>query len=373
LMGKASDIEPGGIPDPPNSQVFPASPTRKTKTWRWLIWLVVLPFLWLIFRQVDFTTLLAVLRNLSLLELGALAVVNAFVLLSLSSRWWLILVGKGKPISYWQLGLYRLAAFSISYFTPGPQFGGEPLQIQLLRVRHGMSGSQAGASVALDKSLELAVNFGFLVFGVLVALVLGLLPGRSSGLFLAVAIALLLIPLIHLSLAARGRRPIASMLMALPSRWRRMMLVDRLISIVQSTEEQVASYLTSQPLWVLAALAASVGSWVLLVGEYWLMARFLGLELSIWMAVAALTAARLAILLPSPGGLGTLEASQVLAFSALTNSPAAGAALALVIRGRDLIFGGAGLLIVGWLGVEAIPERGLMEDDRIRPIGERGK
>jgi uncharacterized membrane protein YbhN (UPF0104 family) len=183
----------------------------------------------------------------------------------------------------------------------------------------------------------------------------------------------LLIPLTHLSLAASGRRPIASILIAMPSRWRRLGFVDRLISIVQATEEQVAGYLTSQPLWVLAALAASIVSWVLLVGEYWLMTRFLGLELTIWMAIVALTAARLAILLPSPGGLATLEASQVLALSALTDSPAAGAALALVIRGRDLIFGGVGLLMVGWLGVEAIPERGSLEDDRIHPIGGRGK
>lgn len=75
------------------------------------------------------------------------------------------------------------------------------------------------------------------------------------------------------------------------------------------------------------------------------MAQFLGIRLSGLEAVAGLTAARVAFLLPMPGGLGALEASQVLAVSALGHSPAAGAALARVIRARDLIFGGIGLII----------------------------
>ncbi len=79
------------------------------------------------------------------------------------------------------------------------------------------------------------------------------------------------------------------------------------------------------------------------------MARFLGLELTIWTAIAVLTAARVAYLLPMPGGLGTLEASQVLALATLGYPLEAGAALALLIRGRDVSFGGVGLISGGAL------------------------
>ncbi|MFP3853910.1 MAG: lysylphosphatidylglycerol synthase transmembrane domain-containing protein [Anaerolineales bacterium] len=321
---------------------------------RWLLWLAILPVLWLVFRQIDLARLLSVLGNLSFVEILLLLLLNSLVILSLSARWWLILRGKGVGIRYGRLSLYRLAAFSISYFTPGPQFGGEPFQIQLLRSRHRMAGVEASASVALDKSLELAVNFGFLVFGVVVVAAEGLLPGRGSLLLLVSAVGLLLIPLLHLWVAARGHRPLAWLLGEVSSLWPDWAVIARTLSLVEETESQVAGFLQERPGWVGAALAVSMFSWLLLIAEYWLMARFLGIDISIWLAIAALTAARLAILLPSPGGLGTLEASQVLAFSSLAGSPNAGAALALIIRARDLIFGGLGLLLVGRFGGEAI-------------------
>jgi len=54
-------------------------------------------------------------------------------------------------------------------------------------------------------------------------------------------------------------------------------------------------------------------------------------------------------LMPMPGGLGALEASQALALGALGFGPAAGLSLALLIRARDLSFGALGLLLAGSL------------------------
>ena len=61
-----------------------------------------------------------------------------------------------------------------------------------------------------------------------------------------------------------------------------------------------------------------------------------------------MTAARIAFLLPAPGGLGVLEASQVLTFSALGLNPAVGLSLTLLIRVRDIALGTGGLL---WAGI----------------------
>jgi uncharacterized membrane protein YbhN (UPF0104 family) len=60
----------------------------------------------------------------------------------------------------------------------------------------------------------------------------------------------------------------------------------------------------------------------------------------------ALTAVRIAFLLPMPAGLGMLEAGQVLAMGLIGVNPALGVSLSLLIRIRDVIFGGLGL----WLG-----------------------
>jgi uncharacterized membrane protein YbhN (UPF0104 family) len=87
-----------------------------------------------------------------------------------------------------------------------------------------------------------------------------------------------------------------------------------------------------------------------MVAERWLMLRFLGVELDPAQTIAVVTASRLAFLLPLPAALGALEASQILALEALGLDAATGAALALIIRLRDTLFGGLGLLLgARWL------------------------
>ena len=56
-----------------------------------------------------------------------------------------------------------------------------------------------------------------------------------------------------------------------------------------------------------------------------------------------MTATRLAFLTPLPGGLGALEAGQVLAMQTIGLDPALGISVSLLIRARDLAFGLAGM------------------------------
>jgi len=55
----------------------------------------------------------------------------------------------------------------------------------------------------------------------------------------------------------------------------------------------------------------------------------------------------LAFLVPLPGGLGALEASQVFALGAFGVSAASALGVTLLIRARDLLIGGLGLLLAG--------------------------
>jgi glycosyltransferase 2 family protein len=103
-----------------------------------------------------------------------------------------------------------------------------------------------------------------------------------------------------------------------------------------------------QPRFLLETLGVSLLVWAALLGEYVLMLQFVGLTLNLAQVILALTLARLAFLVPLPGGLGALEASQVAAMELLGFSPALGISLCLIIRARDLVLGGAGLGIWGW-------------------------
>jgi uncharacterized membrane protein YbhN (UPF0104 family) len=83
-----------------------------------------------------------------------------------------------------------------------------------------------------------------------------------------------------------------------------------------------------------------------MIFEFGLMMQYLGIQFNLVQILIALTAARIAFLLPVPAGLGTLEAGQVMAMGLIGVSPAIGISLSLLIRARDILFGVAGL----WLG-----------------------
>ncbi len=302
----------------------------------WLGWLLaalaVALLAWLL-RLVPLADILAVLSQLEFSQVLLLLLVNAGIVLLMGLRWWLILAALGHRLPFLAVTRYRLAAFGVSYFTPGPHFGGEPLQVYFVRQRHSVPGSRALAAISMDKVLELLVNFAFLALGLALVSHLGLLgelPLRGLGL---AATLLALLPLLYLIVIFLGGRPLARLASRRPRRW----------STGLVNTEMALAELAAHPGTMLQALAASLLVWAALLFEYWLALRVLGLSLSLLHIIAILTASRFAMLAPTPGALGALEAAQVFALNALGFDPAYGLSLSLLIRGRDVFFGLLGL------------------------------
>ena len=325
---------------------------------RHLLWLIVPLLLLWVLRGVSLKDSWAVLARLGPAQLLILILANGLVLLTLSGRWWLILRAQGHPISYLTLAGYRLAAFGVSYFTPGPQFGGEPVQVYLVQRRHQVAHSTAISAVTLDKSLELLSNFAFLMGGIICILVWRVFPGIVGGQAIILPLVLLALPVGFLLAIWAGRHPISGLLKAGVGLFSRLKPsegvpwlsgYDKAYRTIRDGEEEATHFCHSSPSSLVLALLISMVSWAAMLGEYWLMLRLLGLNLTPIQAISTLTAARFAILLPLPGGLGTLEASQVFALGALGLNPAAGISLSLLIRVRDVALGGLGLW---WGGVK---------------------
>ena len=309
---------------------------------RYLLWLGILILLAWAMRTIPLQAILQAIQGLSLPAVMTLILINIGLFLMFSSRWWLILRAQGYPVPYLDLVGYRLAGFSMSYFTPGPQFGGEPLQVYLTRKHHNLPEGVAVAAVTLDKLLELLVNFTFLVTGITITVQNGLLGDLAFGQVLGLALALLAVPSGYLVALWAGRQPFSFLSTRLPK-----LAAKPILRAINDGEAQLSRFLRQRPGMILAALVLSLVVWAGMIMEYWLMLHFLGLPLSLAQTVSALTAARLAFLAPTPGGLGALEASQVFAIQALGFSPALGISATLLIRARDLAIGGLGLW---WLG-----------------------
>jgi uncharacterized protein (TIRG00374 family) len=317
---------------------------RRTSA-RILLVLFSVALLFVTVRSVSFAAIVDVLLDLRPRDILLIIVANAMVILTFSGRWWLFLAGQGYRLPYVRLVGYRLAAFGVSYFTPGPHFGGEPLQVYLVTERDDVPADSSIAAVTMDKLIELLANFTFMLGGLIIVLQRGLLSGSLGNQALIYALLLLLLPVSMLIALWNGYHPLSGLLQIVTARWPSATL-NRWYSTLRRSEDLIAQLCRHRPGILVAASAVSALSWIALIGEYWLMTRLLGINLTFGQAIMALIAARFAILLPMPAGLGALEASQAIAMSLLGMDPASGVALALLIRTRDVILGLLGL----WLG-----------------------
>ena len=312
------------------------------KLFRILLWLLIPIVLWWTLKDISMAEIVDNFRGIGLGAIIALIVLNTIIFALLSLRWWLILRAQGYRRSFLALISYRLAGFGVTYFTPGPQFGGEPLQVYLLNQREGMKTSTAAASVTVDKLLELLANFTFLLVGITVILFGGTLNGATRIELILLPALLLLVPAVYLVALRLGLLPVSSILRILRDRFLKSLSIDRFIQTLKETEYQVSEFCQKNTLLLLVAATLSAGIWVLMVFEFSLMMRFLGVGLNLTQVLIALTAARIAFLLPLPAGLGTLEAGQVMAMGLIGVNPVLGVSLSLLIRARDVILGSIG-------------------------------
>lgn len=322
--------------------------TLKQNALQILPWLIAgLLLLWVL-RRVPLQESWQTLRGLSFVQIGSLVLLNFLILVTLNGRWWLILRGQGYRIPFFTLFGYRVAAFGLSYFTPGPQFGGEPLQVYLVEKKHNTPRPAAIAAMTLDKALELTLNFTFLFVGVVVILQSRLLGvvGRETS---VIPLILLAIPLGFLLAIWFDWQPITRTMQIgeqLPL-WKNrpawQATYQRGHMAANAAEVEAHQFCRQSPRMFLLALLISIIGWLLMITEFWLMVSFLGLQLSVVQLLIALTAARITFLLLLPGGIGVFEAGQAFAFGAMGLNPAIGISASLLIRGRDVILGVVGL------------------------------
>jgi uncharacterized protein (TIRG00374 family) len=310
---------------------------------RVLFWLALAILAAWALASVPFAQVGDTLRSLRIRHIAFLLLINVFIFLAFTSRWWLITHAQGYSANFFQLVGYRLASFGISYFTPGTQFGGEPMQVLMLEKRHHISRPAALATVSLDKLFEVLANFTFLLIGLLTIINGGLLPAMGRPIVIAILSLLLGIPLLYLGALWLGAAPVSILSRRLGARWHSPSKLSNLAATLAETEVQITALLKRSPMTVLWIVPLSGLIWLLMLGEYMLTLLFLGARVDPLQALIALTAARLAFLTPLPGGLGALEASQALALGALGFSPALGISVSLLIRGRDIAFGLIGL------------------------------
>ncbi len=287
-----------------------------------LAWGLALILLGWTLRSVPWQASWQTLQGISPWKLLIWGIANAGILTLQCWRWGAIQSKMGHPIPLAPLFAYRLASFSVSYFTPGSQFGGEPWQTIALERFHDVPRPVAIASVVLDKLSELIVTFIYLALGLGLILNLGLeIPVGAIGLLIVVIVCGLTA---YLAALNAGKRPFS-----------------RLHPAIAASEERMAPFTTPRAL--AQPILFSVAALLALLGGYGMTIWVLDAVLPAKTIIILYTVARLSQLAPTPGGLGAVEAGQLFAFVALGYDPALAISLTLLIRARDLILGLLGI------------------------------
>ena len=307
-----------------------------------ILWVIVLAaLLYWALKNAPLGEIWSTLHQLQLWQIAILAGINAGIYALITLRWWIITQAEAKRVPYLPLLAVRVAVFGVSYFTLGPQVGGEPLQVLALRHRYGLTYTRATATVLMDKLLEFLANFILLAVGLTAIFEAGILStnGNRPLVSLIVIVLLLMWPPIHIILMRGGRHPISSILRVFPK--------TKATRFIIASERMAGAFCRRHLKALLAAIVVSLLAALGMVGEYFLITAFLKIELNTWQAIAAWTMNWLAFLVPWPGGLGALEASQVFALGAFGVSAASAISVTLLIRARDILIGGIGLLLAG--------------------------
>jgi len=306
------------------------------------VYFVLALLLYFALRNVPLDEIWNTIRQLQLWQVATLFGLNLFIYALITLRWWIIVRAENKLIPYFPLLLVRVAVFGVSYFTFGPHVGGEPLQVFYLQRKYRLTFTHATASVIMDKLLELLANFFLLAVGLTAVFQAGILStnGSSSWLSLSGLVILCLWPPVHIMFLYKQKYPVSAILRRIPL----LKKDSKIVRFIAASERLAGAFCRRHLPSLVSAIAVSLCAAVGMVSEFALITNFLDIQLPFWQTVAAWTAGWLALLAPLPGGLGALEASEVFALGMFGISATSAISVTLLMRARDLLVGGLGLL-----------------------------
>ncbi len=281
------------------------------------------------------------LRQFKLLHFGTFVVLSLLNFMLYTLRWHIIIKKSyDHKLSFWQLFMHRMSGFAVSYITPTAQTGGEPLRAMLLH-KDGVPAKTAASSVIIDKGLEFAALFIFIGMGMAIALFDGSLPEGMQMLFGILLIGLIALVFWFYFSSVKNIGFFSSLL-----RFFHLNKIGRIKSleekIIEVEVEMADFYKKHGRTFILLVLISVVITSFLLL-EHWMIARFMGVNLTFLQTFLVSTIPYIAYMIPIPGGIGILEGGHAAMFAALGISINA-FVLVFIIRIRDLFFVFIGLV-----------------------------
>ena len=299
------------------------------------VWLVGCSLVFFTIRELPLAGMLERLREISPLRLVGLLAINSLILFLSVKRWQILAQVFDIQLSLAHLFKVRQAGNTISFVTPGPQFGGEPLQLYWLRQSQEIPLDISLAILGADRFMEIFINLSILLLSVIFIFFTDIEVNIAKTfllMFLTVAILTMLLVLffkqpewlknIFKSLFSRFTHTVSNPNKSqnASSGW------GRILKKIEKNKSKV----------ILAATIALLG-WIALLFELFMMMEALGVSPNFYEVIFVMLGIRIALLMPIPGGVGTIEASLFWSFEILGLTLAGAGGLIALSRLRDVI------------------------------------
>lgn len=267
----------------------------------------------------------------------------------LTLRWLVISRAMANRTPATRLAMARLAADGLAAISPAGRVSGDPLRA-IIAAGQGQRSTRAAAAVALDRVVETLGNtVAAMTYIALFASVHHeTLPGVGGlAVGLAVGLVALLGSVIALPFGYHPFEPIYVAMGAIGARWARAASVG-----LRRAERHVRDLLKARPWLAAGTFAGSLAIEVLIVFEYRTLFAAFGVDVDPTAVMMSLLAGGVSRTVPTPAGLGALEAGQVLVFGATIGRPEVGFAVGLVMRLHELLWAAVGMAA---MAIEGLP------------------
>lgn len=311
-------------------------------------------FVWLA-RALDWAEALALL--LALGATGALLVLGLHALAFLADvAAWQLSLDRHRLTWRWhgRLWLVNAVGEAISVLAPLGAFGGEPVKAYLLKQHYGLGYREATASLVLQQCMVALAEAPFVLVGVVLLAALPALPepARLAIITAALVLSAFMLGVIWL-LRGRVLRRLVDWLGQRP----RLARFAHALEAAHQVEARIAAFVRERPAAFAQSLLLNAAVWAAGAVEIWLVFRLLGYPIGLGQAWAIETVVVLvrSVTFFVPAHLGAQDGALTLLGGAVTGTPEAGLALALVRRLRELGWAALGLGIGAWFGLSPRP------------------
>lgn len=246
----------------------------------------------------------------------------------------------------WRTWAVRMVGEAFNNVVPAAGFGGEPIKAMLLKRHYQIGYGDAVTSLILARTINLVSLCLFLSVGFLLMMISGELPdafkrAAGAGLAATVGATFLFYAVQRYKLATRLGGRLGR------TRWRGW--VETGIAHVESIDNRLAGFYTAYRQRFVWAVFLALVNWALGAVELFYAAQFLGHPISLtdaWIIESVAQMVRSAVFFV-PLAVGVQEGTFLLVAGVITGSPELGLAMAVVRRGREILWILAGIFLAG--------------------------